>query len=57
MNSIIENEIKNSFSKVLKALYESFDERNIESKSAFDEIYNILFKLMNISETIEQKRA
>ena len=52
MNSIIEAQVKQTFLRVTKAVYDELYKRPHDKNRLFDEVYNILFSLMNIHETV-----
>ena len=54
---MIESQVKQTFLRVTKTVYDELYKRPHDKDRVFDEFYNILFSLMNIHETVESWRV
>lgn len=57
VNSIIENELKIGFEKVITKFYSSLQESTQSNRVIFNKIYDILFRMMNVDSAIESERV
>jgi hypothetical protein len=57
MNSIVDTQVKQTFLRVTKRVYDELFKRPAGQRNLFEEFYNILFGLMNIHETVESYRV
>lgn len=57
VNSIIENELKIGFEKVITKFYSNLQESTQSNRVIYNKIYDILFRMMNVDSAIESERV